>query len=440
MHVMSPLMYMHTFLPLAVCARLTVRQWSTAPRLLLIYPVPPPPPGLWCGCHYCSETPLRGLQCCLPLRALELIHRLLVVFKHSLNVLIVLDWGGTAELLTFIFSSYLSVGNADFMAAGLKPSLITQIHCILNNVVMVVDFICAFFMCVQQDAVFRGVFSTLNTPRQTGFLSLLTILERVTVNGGLKSKCIIIFPSEYFLSASLCPSACKTGCLSIVFPCVARQPCACTLKWGWKREGKHWVNGDRRSHALLHVIEHTSAPDEWVGQYHCDWLLILIVGLKVHSCTQQESMWMFVKFVFLLRQKMNVNVFDRFFSSKTVLKGGSCKEKQEGVLILQNAYVYVLYVVQYIQWNLFYTLYNYNDLCYCLFWYCLLLHRNILLQSGFWPFFDTRADPSNRYPLAVYDSLWKWWCKDDPQLNFTQGQRVRETLGMLAGHAPLSPR
>lgn len=52
------------------------------------------------------------------------------------------------------------------MAAGLKPLLITQIHCILNNVVAV-DFICAFFMCVQPEAVIGGAVSTLNRP-QTG--------------------------------------------------------------------------------------------------------------------------------------------------------------------------------------------------------------------------------------------------------------------------------
>lgn len=34
------------------------------------------------------------------------------------------------------------------MAAGLKPLLITQIHRILNNVLVAVDF-----MCVQQEAV-----------------------------------------------------------------------------------------------------------------------------------------------------------------------------------------------------------------------------------------------------------------------------------------------
>lgn len=116
--------------------------------------------------------------------------------------------------------------------------------------------------CVSSKKQSLGLAVSISS-RQRGFLSLLTILGRVTDNGGLKSKCIIFFPSEYFLSVSLCLYVCKTGCLSIVFPCVAKQPCVCTLKWGWKREGKHWVNGDRRSHALLHLIEHTSAPDEW---------------------------------------------------------------------------------------------------------------------------------------------------------------------------------
>lgn len=153
MHVMSESeinVYAHFCTSCCVCK-------AAAPRLLLIYPVPPPPPGLWCGCHYCSETPLRGLQCCLPLRALELIHSLLVVFKHSLNVLIVLDWGGTAELLTFIFLSYLYVGNADFMAAGLNPARVIQIHCILNNVVVAVDFICTFFLSVSSKEQQLGV-------------------------------------------------------------------------------------------------------------------------------------------------------------------------------------------------------------------------------------------------------------------------------------------
>lgn len=142
------------------------------------------------------------------------------------------------------------------------------------------------------------------------------------MDGGRKSKCIIFFPPKYFLSVSLCLYVCKTVCLSVVVPCVARQPCVCTLKWGWKKEGKHWVNGDRRSHALLHLIEHTSAPDEWVGLYHCDWLLILIVSLKVHSCTQQEAVSMFVQSVSLSYQKMNGNVSDWFSSSKTGLKSG----------------------------------------------------------------------------------------------------------------------
>lgn len=121
------------------------------------------------------------------------------------------------------------------------------------------------FSCASSKRQSLGVWlaASYSSSRQGDFLSSLTFLGRLTENGGLKSKCIIFFPFENFLSVSLCLYVCESGYLSIVFPCVAKQPCVCTLKWGWKREGKHRVNGDRRSHALLHLIEHTSAPDEW---------------------------------------------------------------------------------------------------------------------------------------------------------------------------------
>ncbi len=80
-----------------------------------------------------------------PAQGTALIHRLLTVFKHSLNVLIVLDWGDAAELLTLLFSSALSVGNADFMAAGLKPSLISHNHTILGKAQDALDCMCACF-------------------------------------------------------------------------------------------------------------------------------------------------------------------------------------------------------------------------------------------------------------------------------------------------------
>lgn len=144
---------------------------------------------------------------------------------------------------------------------------------------------------------------------------------------------------------SLCLYVCKAGCLSIVLPCVAKQPCVCTLKWGWKREGKHWVNGDRRSHTLLHLIEHTNAPDEW-GWPLSLWLTVDIncesygpflhstgVGFKVGaihlpliSKEECKCFWL----IFLLKdglKKLLASLFDH------------CKRKQQGVSSIQYACV-----------------------------------------------------------------------------------------------------
>lgn len=86
--------------------------FSVAQRLLIIYPVPPLPPRLWFhpGCHYCSETPLQGITGLSPAQGAELIHRLQTAFEHSRN----------AFNFDLIKPTTLSVGNADFLAAGFK--------------------------------------------------------------------------------------------------------------------------------------------------------------------------------------------------------------------------------------------------------------------------------------------------------------------------------
>lgn len=77
--------------------------WPSPPKAALNLSVPTSPQGSWLGCHYFSEPPPQGITVVSPAPGSELIHRLLTVFKRSLNVLIVLDWRDAAELLTFIF-------------------------------------------------------------------------------------------------------------------------------------------------------------------------------------------------------------------------------------------------------------------------------------------------------------------------------------------------
>lgn len=74
------------------------------PRLLLICLFPPVPRDRDLVAIALVNPPSpQGITVVSPAPGSELIHRLLTVFKHSLNVLIVLDWRDAAELLTFIF-------------------------------------------------------------------------------------------------------------------------------------------------------------------------------------------------------------------------------------------------------------------------------------------------------------------------------------------------
>lgn len=73
------------------------------PRLLLICLFPPVPRDHDSVAITLVNPPPQGITVVSPAPGSELIHHLLTVFKHSLNVLIVLDWRDAVELLTFIF-------------------------------------------------------------------------------------------------------------------------------------------------------------------------------------------------------------------------------------------------------------------------------------------------------------------------------------------------
>lgn len=100
--VFSSMLWFYLRAHVPVCLCWANKSVTLSSRLLIIYPVPQLPRG--CGSVAITvATPPPPLGDYIAAQSSELIHRLLTVFKRSLNVLIVLDQGDAAQLLTFIF-------------------------------------------------------------------------------------------------------------------------------------------------------------------------------------------------------------------------------------------------------------------------------------------------------------------------------------------------
>lgn len=152
-----------------------------------------------------------------------------------------------------------------------------------------------FHVCLQQEAVTGIWLLGWISSRQWGWLFLFTFLGVTQHDGGVEWEYIIFRLQSswaFQVCVCMCVCVCTIECLSIACSCVAKQPCVCTLEWGW--EGREAPGQQRQT------LTSTAASD-WTHQ--CSWwmrltiiILTWIVSLKVHSLTPQK-----VKSIFSVR-------------------------------------------------------------------------------------------------------------------------------------------